>query len=331
MRADFFVAHRKGVSILEDGNVWKTHFPRAILKKKQDKLYFYRIPPFLKKAVKWEETTMAALFSKNKVVGKVVDLPIEEIQANPAQPRMEFDAYELIALSESIRQNGLLQPITVRKLEEGGYELISGERRLRASKLARFSTIHAIVVESSEEQSAVFALLENIQRQDLNCFEQARGIKKLMECWHVTQEETARRLGIAQSTLANKLRLLGLDREVQDCIVSQKLSERHARALLQVGKEKRLSVAQLVAQRHYSVVQTEDYIARMAAEDAATAARQRNRFIVKDVRIFLNTVDKAIDLMKQAGVDAQASTVKGEEYIEYNIRIPLKKRKKESA
>ncbi|SCJ76263.1 ParB/RepB/Spo0J family partition protein [Neobittarella massiliensis] len=265
---------------------------------------------------------MSMVFSRKKVVGKVVSLPVSQIRPNPAQPRLRFDAYELISLAESIRQNGLLQPITVREVGDG-YELISGERRLRATKLAKLRQINCIIVDTDEQQSAVFALLENIQRQDLDYFEQARGIKKLIECWGITQEQAAARLGMAQSTLANKLRLLGLEEDLQKYVVEQKLSERHARALLTVDRAHRMEVAQTVCARHLNVVQTEEYIEKM--EMAAKKPQRRNLFIVKDVRIFLNTVGKAIDMMKQAGVDAVANTTQCGDYIEYNIRIPLAK------
>lgn len=158
---------------------------------------------------------MVAIFGKEKQVNRVISIHINEIFPNPNQPRTEFNEQELQQLSDSIRVNGLLQPLTVRKNVYQQYELISGERRLRASKLAGLTEIPAIVVDTDERQSAIFALIENIQRADLNFFEEAIAIKNLISEWNITQEEASERLGKAQSTLANKLRLLKLGSEEQ--------------------------------------------------------------------------------------------------------------------
>ena len=156
---------------------------------------------------------MAGFFSKEKVINKVVSLPVDKIVPNPAQPRQNFAEEDLRELADSIRENGVLQPITVRRGADGGYELISGERRLRASKMAGRAEIPAILVDSSSRQSAIYAILENIQRRDLDIFEEAKALQMLIHEWGVTQEEAARKLGRAQSTIANKLRLLPLGEE----------------------------------------------------------------------------------------------------------------------
>ena len=147
------------------------------------------------------------MFFKDKL--KLVKLPVSRILPNPAQPRKDFDQAALESLAQSIKENGLLQPVTVRR-ENGGYTLIAGERRLRACKLAGLKEIPAIVTECAPEDSAVLALLENLQRKDLQMFEQANALVNLLREWHITQEEAAKRLGISQSYLANKLRLLKL-------------------------------------------------------------------------------------------------------------------------
>ena len=182
---------------------------------------------------------MVAIFGKEKQVNRVISIHINEIFPNPNQPRTEFNEQELQQLSDSIRVNGLLQPLTVRKNVYQQYELISGERRLRASKLAGLTEIPAIVVDTDERQSAIFALIENIQRADLNFFEEAIAIKNLISEWNITQEEASERLGKAQSTLANKLRLLKLGSEEQQMILQNGLTERHARALLKINDEKK--------------------------------------------------------------------------------------------
>ena len=171
------------------------------------------------------------MFFKDKL--KLVKLPVSRILPNPAQPRKDFDQAALESLAQSIKENGLLQPVTVRR-ENGGYTLIAGERRLRACKLAGLKEIPAIVTECAPEDSAVLALLENLQRKDLQTFEQANALVNLLREWHITQEEAAKRLGISQSYLANKLRLLKLSPEEQSEILEYKLTERHARALLRV-------------------------------------------------------------------------------------------------
>ena len=170
-------------------------------------------------------------FTKERVVNNVVLIQIKDINKNPAQPRVLFSKEDLKDLAESIKYNGLLQPITVRINENNEYELVSGERRLKAAKLAGNEEVPCIVVKTDEEQSAVFALLENIQRKDLNFFEESLAISKLIKKWNMTQDEVATKLGKAQSTVANKLRLLKFTDEQKARILANNLTERHARAL----------------------------------------------------------------------------------------------------
>lgn len=252
---------------------------------------------------------------------KVVLLPIEKIVPNPAQPRQEFDRKEILSLAQSIKENGVLQPITVRKNNKA-YELISGERRLRASKEANLTEIPAIIIDATAKQSAVYAILENIQRKDLTLFEEALALRSLINEWGVTQEEAAMKLGKAQSTIANKLRLLALSNVEQELIIKYQLTERHARAVLKIKDETlRLDVLKHIAKRGMNVSEAEAYIER------ATKLRPnegRRLFIVKDVRVFINTINKAIDVMKSAGINAEAHKKENEDYIEYLVRIPTK-------
>ena len=306
---------------------------------------------------------------EHKGVGKVILLGVDEIAPNPAQPRQEFDLDALKGLADSIQLNGVLQPILVRKREESSkqddtpddakpYELISGERRLRASKLCGKETIPAVVMDASARQSAVYAILENIQRRDLNLFEEAEALRTLIVEWGVTQEEAAAKLGMAQSTIANKLRLLSLSPAEQKIILENRLTERHGRALLRLeaGQGREL-VANLVAERHLTVRETEELVARLLAgeqleqiqrneqqtekEQPAAAPvpqpqppvevvqpterlrkKTRRVLLVKDVRVFLNTVNQAIDAMKHAGIPAETRREDHGEYIEYHVRIP---------
>lgn len=268
---------------------------------------------------------MAGFFQqKEKMINRVVLLPVAEVSPNPAQPRLEFDEMALSGLADSIRENGVLQPILVRKLGEHQYELISGERRLRASKMAGLESIPAIIQDATSRQSAVFAILENIQRKDLNLFEEAAALHALIVEWGVTQEEAAQKLGMAQSTIANKLRLLAFSEEEQQIILQYKLTERHARALLKMRDDPRkMEAIHHVGKGHLTVRQTEGYVERLLQEKPLA----RRVLLVKDIRIFLNTINQAIDTMKNAGIPAETEKTEKEDCIEYIVRIPTVRKK----
>ena len=269
---------------------------------------------------------MAGFFQpKEKTVNRVVLLPVSEIVPNPAQPRLEFEEEALRSLADSIAENGVLQPILVRRIRDHSYELISGERRWRATKLLRRETIPAVILDATSRQSAIFAILENIQRKDLNLFEEAAALQCLMVEWGVTQEEAASKLGMAQSTIANKLRLLAFSEEEQQLILAYGLSERHARTLLRLRDDPRkLETIHWVGKHHLTVRQTEAYVEKLLSQKKLA----RRVLLVKDIRIFLNTINQAIDTMKSAGIQAESQRVEHEEYIEYLVRIPTAKGKK---
>ena len=253
---------------------------------------------------------------------RVVELPAEKLIPNPRQPRKTFSKEELDGLSRSIASNGLLQPISVRRTSGGKYEIIAGERRWRACVQAGMRQIPCLVQECSDAQSAVLAILENLQRQDLQVFEEAEGIRRLMEDWGVTQEEAARRLGKSQSAIANKLRLLRLTSEERKCIVENGLSERHARAILRIPQEDvRKKLLAQVVEKGLTVRQTEELVEKTLEEKPAKPARGRT-FIAKDIRIFLNTIDHAIRTMQDAGILAQADRKDMGDYLEYTVKIP---------
>ena len=258
---------------------------------------------------------------KNQEKRKLVQIPADEIRPNRAQPRCTFDEDGLRSLAESIKQNGLLQPVCVRKVV-GGYELIAGERRLRACRMAGMKAIPCLVSGCDARQSAVLALLENLQRRDLNLFEEAEGLRRLVEEWGVTQEEAAKKLGKAQSTIANKLRLLTLTDEEQRIILDNGLTERHARALLVCqDNAQRLEALRYAVSKRLNVAQLEDYLQNLSRKEQHPP--KKRMFIVKDVRIFLNTINKAIDTMKNAGIPAEAVRQETDNCIEYRVRIPL--------
>ena len=194
------------------------------------------------------------MFERKKSAGKIYFLPIDQIHPSPFQARRTFEEQELAGLAQSIRENGLLQPISVRKAAEG-YELVAGERRLRACKLAQMTTIPAILCSYADEQTAALGLLENIQRTDLNPFEQAQGLRDILVLWDCTQAEAAKRLGMAQPTLANKLRLLQLTGDQRQFVLDNNLTERHARAVLRLPENRRSEALINIAKRRLNARQ----------------------------------------------------------------------------
>ena len=258
--------------------------------------------------------------SKSKVNCQIQLLPHEIILPNPHQPRVRFDYNELEGLAVSIRTNGILQPINVRKNSDGSYELISGERRLRAARMVGMSKIPCIVMDVSDEQSALFAIIENVQRQNLDFFEEAVAIERLMTEHGLTQEEISKKLGKAQSTLSNKLRLLRLPETLRDKISCAGLTERHARALLVLpDNTTRGRVLDIIIERHLTVSESERLI-----NDVQRRKKSKNRpqmRAYKDMRIFLNTLNHAVDAIRKAGIEADTAKSETDEYFEYVIRI----------
>lgn len=260
----------------------------------------------------------------SKEENRVLDIPTIQIRPNKTQPRKTFDEDELRLLSQSIATNGILQPLTVRRLSQTEYELVAGERRLRAAVLAGLTKVPCVLIKCTDKESAIFALLENIQRADLNMFEEARGISRLIRKYGLTQEDAAIRLGKKQSTVANKLRLLKLSMEEQDWILQAGLSERHARALLRIDDEEvRKEVLSRIVAENLSAKDTEDLIVKLLCRATVTnSPTQDKKFIVRDVRIFVNTITKAVDTMRLSGINAVAKKSETEEYIEYTVKIP---------
>lgn len=256
---------------------------------------------------------------------KLKYLSVQDILPNPNQPRKVFEESALRTLATSLKESGLLQPLSVRKRRGGGYELIAGERRFRAAVLAGFQKLPCLVLEKDESESAVLALVENIQRADLGFFEEAAAIKKLLDGGDFTQSSLAAKLGKAPCTLANKLRLLQLTEEEQQVITDHHLTERHARAFLSlpVGEE-RLHLIREAAKKGLNVAQTEDWIRRQA--DKKEEEKPRRILLIRDVRIFANTIKQAVATMQLAGIPADCLTKNTEDFLEYTIRIPLRKK-----
>lgn len=251
---------------------------------------------------------------------RVLYLPVGEIRPNPAQPRRTFEAGPLGELADSIRRHGVLQPLTVRRRGEG-WELVAGERRLRAARLAGLETVPCIEAAVDGRESALLALVENLQRRDLDFWEEAAALRRLIDTYHISQEEAARRIGKSQSAVANKLRLLKLSPDVLSLLRDGGATERHARALLRLDTpEQQLEGARQVVNQGLTVAQTEALVDSLLS--AAPPARRKPHFLVKDVRLFLNTITRSLDLMRSAGVDAQCSRQDSEEEITLTIHIP---------
>lgn len=258
---------------------------------------------------------------------KVVKVPIGQIFPNPYQPRKSFDEAALEELSASIAQYGVLQPLLVSPTEDGRYLLIAGERRLRASRMAKLTEVPVIISDYTTQQIAEIALIENLQREDLHFLEEAEGYEQLMEQFHLTQEAMAARVGKKQSTIANKLRLLRLSPAVRKVLVDAGLSERHARALLKLDDDaKRLEVLEVIVAKNYSVRQTEEYISKLL--DDKQQEKRRRMVIVNDVRIYLNSIKQVVNAIKDVGIPVNMEqTVEGDEVI-VSLRIKNQKKPK---
>lgn len=257
-------------------------------------------------------------------------LSVDEIYPSPVQPRKRFSQESLKELSESIEQYGVLNPLTVRR-RNGKYELIAGERRLRASVLAGLKEVPCIVIDANMEEASLLALVENIQRRDLDFIEEAEGISQLIRLFGMSQEEAAQRLGKSQPSIANKLRLLRLPPEVLDILRDEGLTERHGRALLrlQSGDEQRRAVRRM-AEEHMNVSSAEEYIEALLhvpqpTLEKETRSARKTLFVLKDVRVFLNTLTHGLDLMKQGGIAAGMEKHETDTELVLTISIPKQK------
>lgn len=250
---------------------------------------------------------------------RVQFLPIDSIRPNPGQPRRYFSPEGLQELAASIAAHGILQPLSVRRVE-GGYELISGERRLRSAQLAGLAEVPCLIVTADETRSSLLALIENVQRRDLDFLEEALAIQALLEATGLSQEALAKQLGKAQSSLANKLRLLRLPSEALALLRENGFTERHARSLLRLSDpEEQKSAARYVVDHDLTVAKTESYVDSLLHP---APKRSKPTFLLKDVRFFLNTVSRGLSLMQSAGVKAAYDRQDTDNEILLTIRIP---------
>lgn len=260
-------------------------------------------------------------------------LPVENIIPNPEQPRKYFDPQALRELADSISRYGVLQPLTVRHRWRK-YELVAGERRLRAAKLAGLAKVPCILLDIDIEDATLVTLVENLQRRDLNYIEEAQGLAHLIQTFNMSQDETARRIGKSQSSVANKLRLLKLPQDIQETLRKEGLTERHARALLRLGcNNDRREVLGHIVKECLTVAKTEEYIdwflsGQKEVQPAPVPVPQSPKknvkplYVIKDIRLFLNTVDRGMNMMKQSGINANYGKDETDTDIVLTIKIP---------
>ena len=260
--------------------------------------------------------------------GGIVYLRTDELTPNPVQPRKRFDDESLEELSGSIKSYGILNPLTVR-LRCGKYELVAGERRLRAAKLAGLEEVPCILIDVNMEDASLIALVENLQRRDLDFIEEALGISQLIRMFGMSQEEAARRIGKSQSAVANKLRLLKLPSDVLESLRQNGLTERHGRALLRLPSPVAQRAAlEYIVDNGLTVAATDAYIDALLSEPEEAERKdeekpeKRRTFVLKDVRVFLNTLSRSIDLMKQGGIDAGIQREDTDDSLILTISIP---------
>lgn len=283
------------------------------------RLFFNRIPAAKGDELPEQEITRT----------EIVSIPLSQIMPNPFQPRKTFSAEGLQELCASIREFGVIQPLIVRKTDSG-YELIAGERRLRASGLAGRDDVPCVLRDASDKEMAEIALIENLQREDLHYFEEALGYEKLLRQFNLTQEVLAERVGKTQSSIANKLRLLKLPPEMREYIFEEKLTERHSRALLKVDdSERQWQLLKFVAENKLNVRETESLIeAQFQNEpipEQKVVRRPQMLKIVKDVRIFINTVGELVKQMKKTGLDVRLTQEQDDEFVTITMVVPKRR------
>lgn len=256
----------------------------------------------------------------------ILNVPLDKIAPNPYQPRKFFEKDSIEELARSIIEYGIMQPISVRLINGSSYELVAGERRLRASRLAGLTEVPAIIVNIGDKDSAMLAIIENIQRENLNYIEEAIGYCNLLNDYKFTQDELASRLGKSQSTIANKIRLLRLPKKIQKVLIEAGLSERHARSLVRINDENvQEEVLKKVIKFDLNVKNTEELVERTLNTEESNGDKDKKeskvKRIVKDIRLFKNSIVQAIDIMKQSGYDTNYTIDQKEDGYEIIIKV----------
>lgn len=262
------------------------------------------------------------------LIKKVSEVPVDLIMVNPDQPRKNFGEEELLELRDSIKEYGVLQPIIVKKNNNGEYILIAGERRLRASILAGLQRIPAVIRDADDQDSAVIALVENVQRENLGYMEEAQAYNKLIEEYGMTQSELADRVGKKQSTISNKIRLLALPHDIQEALIQNRLTERHARALLKLDDDElRRFVIERIVSHGLNVRQTEKLIDDILMKQQEEQ-RKKNKISYISYKLYLNSIRKTFNEIFQVENGAKYTQEDKGEYYEVKITIPKQSEKK---
>lgn len=258
----------------------------------------------------------------------VLNLPIGKIHPNRFQPRTIFDDSKIEELARTIHTHGIIQPIVVRTMENGDYEIIAGERRYRAMKSLQWVEVPAIIREMSDKETASVALIENLQREELTAIEEAQAFQQLLELHELTQEALAQRLGKGQSTVANKLRLLKLPEQIKESILKREISERHARALVPLKNEElQLQLLEEIKEQDYNVRQLEQRIREILEPiEKVKKPRVKRKSVSRDVRIALNTIRESLTLVNKTGIDLKAEEEEHDEYYQITVKIPKNKK-----
>lgn len=250
--------------------------------------------------------------------GNVVTVPVERIVPNRYQPRQIFDEEKIKELAESIRSYGLLQPIVVRPIEEGMYEIIAGERRFRALKFNSTAETEVIVKQMNDKETAAIALIENIQRENLSAVEEAEAYKKLLDLDGITQQDLATSLGKSQSFIANKLRLLRLSQPILDALSRQQITERHARALLALDEARQKTMLDIIKSQNLNVKQTEERVKRMlGGEDV----KPKRIGFTRDLKLAFNTIGESLKAVEKSGVKVKRKDTEYENFYEISIKV----------
>lgn len=257
---------------------------------------------------------------------QVIKLPLDKIHANKYQPRTIFDEEKIEELARTIHVHGVIQPIVVRNSEnEGEYEIIAGERRFRAMKSLEWTEVPAIIRNLSDKETASIALIENLQREELTSIEEAHAYRNLLDIQEITQEALAQRLGKGQSTVANKLRLLKLPEEIQTALLNRLLTERHARALLQVkDAEQQKKLFDETIEESLNVKQLEAKVIKLLSTEPKKPKARKKAFS-RDMRIAMNTIKESLSMVSKSGIDLTTEEEEHEEYYQITVKIPKKK------
>ncbi|HLQ96465.1 MAG TPA: nucleoid occlusion protein [Pseudogracilibacillus sp.] len=255
----------------------------------------------------------------------VVQLPVSKVQRNMYQPRTEFDEEKIQELAQTFQTHGIIQPIIVRKTDEEQYELIAGERRLRAAKFLEWETISSIVRDLSDAETASIALIENIQREELSVIEEAQAYQQLIYLHELTQEALAQRLGKSQSTVANRLRLLQLPENIQQGLIDKHITERHARAMMKLEEETQMDVFNQIVKDKLNVRQTEELIEKLLEKPVKKKKKTKPKMVSKDIRIATNTIRESLKMITETGIDVESEEEELDDV--YQITIKVKKSK----